>query len=341
MDLQTHGTPDPGKQLEGKLLLGVDVGGTNIKLGLVDFQGAMQAKGSTATPPLKTPQNVFAYAMEFASEQLASLGRSAADLAGVGLAVPGVLDSREFVLREVVNLPGWHGEPLLKILSETSSLPSAVVNDANAAAYAEHARRGLGDQSLALVTLGTGIGCGVVVQGSPYGGDHGCAGELGHIAIEFGEHALPCTCGSRGHLESYAGAGGVIVRLRAAIAQHSGEDAQSLLDDKLTPRDIATEAELGNLLCQQVIDQTAQYVGQAVGLMGQVIDPAVVLLGGAMTFGGENTKTGRGFLRTVRETVKQTTLVQVGGNIVIDFASLGNDAGVLGAAMVAKQALLK
>jgi len=95
------------------------------------------------------------------------------------------------------------------------------------------------------------------------------------------------------------------------------------------------------MLCQQVIDQTARYVGQAVGLMGQVLDPAVVLLGGAMTFGGDNTNVGRGFLQTVRDTVKQTTLVQVGGNIIIDFASLGNDAGVLGAAMVAKQAYEK
>ncbi len=341
MDPQTEGTPDFGKRLEGKLLLGIDVGGTNIKLGLVDSQGTMHAKGSTATPALKTPQNVFAYAMEFASEQLVRLGCTAADLAGVGLAVPGVLDSREYVLREVVNLPGWHGQPLLEILSETSRLPSAVVNDANSAAYAEHSQRGLGDQSLALVTLGTGIGCGVVIQGSPYGGDHGCAGELGHIAIEFGEHALPCTCGSRGHLESYAGAGGVTARLRAAISEHAGQVAPGLLDDDITPSDIATEAEHGNLLCQQVIDQTAQYVGQAVGLMGQVLDPAVVLLGGAMTFGGHNTKTGRGFLRTIRDTVKQTTLVQVGGNIVIDFASLGNDAGVLGAAMVAKQAYKK
>ena len=88
----------------------------------------------------------------------------------------------------------------------------------------------------------------------------------------------------------------------------------------------------------QVIDQTAQYVGRAVGMMAQVIDPAVVLLGGAMTFGGDNSNTGRGFLRMVRDTVKQTTLVQVGENVVIDFASLGNDAGVLGAAMVAKSA---
>ena len=280
--------------------------------------------------------------MAFASAQLEDLGGSTTNLAGVGLAVPGVLDSREFVLREVVNLPGWLGEPLLEILTETSKLSAVVVNDANSAAYAEHSRRGLGHQSLALVTLGTGIGCGVVIQGSPYGGDNGCAGELGHIAIRFGDDALPCSCGSRGHLESYAGAAGVIARMRSAMAGSMADSvARLLLSDDMTPRKIAAAADQGSELCQQVIDQTAEYVGQAVGLMGQVIDPAVVLLGGAMTFGGPKTKTGRRFLKKVRETVKQTTLVQVGGNIVIEFASLGNDAGVVGAAMVAKQAFEK
>jgi glucokinase len=330
--------------IQGKLFLGIDVGGTNIKLGLVDSDGVLHAKGSTATPPLKTPENVFAYAMDFATAQLDDLTRSTtdfsgADLAGVGLAVPGVLDSRAFKLREVVNLPGWLGQPLLEILSETSKLSSAVVNDANSAAYAEHTLRGLGNQSLALVTLGTGIGCGIVIQGSPYGGDHGCAGELGHIAIRFGDDALPCTCGSRGHLESYAGSGGVIARLRSALAGRPDDSfSERLLADDVTPRDIAEASEQGCEVCQQIIDQTAQYVGQAVGLMGQVIDPAVVLLGGAMTFGGSKTETGLRFLQQVDQAVKETTLVQVGGNIVIDFASLGNDAGVLGAAMVAKQA---
>ncbi len=322
-----------------KLFLGIDVGGTNVKLGLVDWQGVMQCKGSTATPPLKTPGNIFRFAMEFASLQLEGLGCAHGDLAGVGLAVPGVLDTRDFILREVVNLPGWYGEPLLQILSETSKLPSAVVNDANSAAYAEHGLRELGDKSLALVTLGTGIGCGVVIGGDPHGGDHGCAGELGHIAVRFDRDAIECTCGSRGHLESYAGSAGVIARMRDALAACPNDSVPAgLRDPELTPRDIAKEAAGGFEPAQRIIDETAQYVGQAVGMLGQVIDPAVVLLGGAMTFGGARSVTGQRFLEVVRETVKRTTLVQVGGNIVIEFASLGNDAGVLGAAMVAKQA---
>lgn len=330
MDADTTASRKPGR-----LYLGIDVGGTNTKLGLVDAEGVMHAKGSTATPPLKTPGNVFDYAMDFAAQQLGSSTR----LAGVGLAVPGVLDSREFVLREVVNLPGWLGQPLLEILSEKSKLTSAVVNDANSAAYAEHSRRGLGKQSLGLVTLGTGIGCGIVVEGRPYGGDHGCAGELGHIAVRFGPDAPPCTCGSRGHLESYAGSAGVIARMQAALSGHAdGGTYHQLLAEDVTPRDIAAAAEQGSEVCRQIVDETADYVGQAIGMLGQVIDPAVVLLGGAMTFGGAATETGMRFLNRVRQSVKETTLVQVGGNIVIDFASLGNDAGVLGAAMVAKQA---
>ena len=313
MDPKTDLPHKSATHVDQQVLLGIDVGGTNIKLGLVDTEGTLHAKGSTATPSLGTPENVFTYAMDFAWRELARLGLTAADLLGVGLAVPGVLDSREFVLREVVNLPGWLGQPLLEVLSSTSKLPSAVVNDANAAAYAEHTRRCLENQSLALVTLGTGIGCGVVIQGNPYGGDHGCAGELGHIAIDFGQHALPCTCGSRGHLESYAGAGGVIARLRGALEKAPQGASHRLLRDDITPLELANEAEQGDPICQQIIDETATYVGQAVGLLGQVIDPAVVLLGGAMTFGGDNTKTGRGFLKTVQETVKQTTLVQVGG----------------------------
>lgn len=322
------------------LFLGIDVGGTNIKLGLVDQGGHLHSRDSTATPRLRTPQNVFSYAMDFASKELDTLGQPTSRLAGVGLAVPGVLDTNDFVLREVVNLPGWQGEPLREILCEKSRLPSAVVNDANSAAYAEHAIRGLGSQSLALVTLGTGIGCGVVIQGSPYSGDHGCAGELGHIAIRFGQDALHCTCNSRGHLESYAGAKGVIARLQKKIETAPRKAvSESLRSSDVTPLEIARQAEAGCNICLELIDETGDYIGQAIGLLGQVIDPAVVLLGGAMTFGGSENKIGQRFLNRVRSAVAATTLVQVGDNMQIEFATLGNDAGLLGAAMVAKQAL--
>ena len=329
---------DPPAEVD--FCLGIDVGGTDVKVGLFDPAGHVWARNRSATPGLGTPERVFRHALAFATHRLADPQFPSGRLRAVGLAVPGVLDSREFVLREVVNLPGWLGVPLRERLQAESELPCVVVNDANAAAFAEHALRGLGNSSLALVTLGTGIGCGVVVRGHPYGGDHGCAGELGHIAIDFSPQALPCTCGSRGHLETYAGAAGVVARLRSRLAVAApGSFPAHLGSDRVTPRDLAEAAESGDELCLEVIRETARHVGAAIGLLGQTLDPAVVLLGGAMTFGGSATASGRSFLEKVRESVRATTLVQVGGNMTIEFASLGNDAGMLGAAMFANQAL--
>ena len=324
------------------VFLGIDVGGTNVKLGLVSTAGVIFVRETLSTPQLRTPERVFETAIAFADSQLAKLDRASVTLAGVGLGVPGVLDSEESVLREVVNLPGWEGKPLKKLLGNAKNLPNAVVNDANSAAYAEHALRSLGKKSLALVTLGTGIGCGLVINGSPYGGDHGCAGELGHTPIRFGNDALTCTCGKRGHLEAYAGTKGVIQQIQqVATASKNDEILDLLSTNDLTPKDIALRAESGCDLCIAVIQQTAEYLGQAIGQLAQVMDPDVVLLGGAMTFGGSQTGIGQRFLDTVQTTVINTTLEQVGSNLTLEFASLGNDAGVIGAAMVAQQVMSK
>lgn len=320
------------------IFLGIDVGGTNVKLGLVDGCGGVHAKDALSTPDLVTPERVFDAAIAFADRELSSSVGGKFRLAGIGLAVPGVLDSRKAVLREVVNLPGWKGKQLRNILSRAKNLPNVVVNDANAAAYAEHALRSLGTKSLALVTLGTGIGCGLVMDGTPYGGDHGCAGELGHIAIRFGSEALPCTCGKTGHLEAYAGAKGVITQLHSLARKMNNQEICSLIEaDSVTPRDIARRAQDGCEPCNTVITQTGEYLGQAIGQMAQVIDPAVVLLGGAMTFGGSQSNVGQRFLTAVQNTIIATTLEEVGSHLQVEFASLGNDAGVIGAAMVAQQ----
>lgn len=315
------------------LFLGIDVGGTDVKVGLVDSDGTLLDRHRTATPVLGSPQRVFAHTMEFAADALK--GKESKRLAAVGLAVPGVLDTNAFQLREVVNLPGWLNVPLLDLLSEATQLPSAVINDANAAAFAEHARLDLGSKSLALVTLGTGVGCGLVVAGEPCGGDHGCAGELGHIAITFGDDAIPCTCGSRGHLESYAGAGGVMKRMRDRYEVSDGTPSWAAEMADSSPRDIATAADAGDIDAIAVIDETAAFVGRAIGMLCQSVNPAVVLIGGAMTFGGEGTAMGERFLNGIRDEVRATTLVQVGQNVTIDYASLKNDAGILGAAKLA------
>ena len=324
--------------MTGDLYLGIDVGGTDVKMGLVDRQGKIHHHHHRPTAELVTPAKVFEYALQYARRCLTESSDDPSQLKGIGVAVPGVLDANEGVLREVVNLPGWLGVSLRKLLHHSAeNLPCTLINDANAAAYAEHVCRGLADRSLALLTLGTGIGCGLVLSGRPHGGDNGCAGELGHIAVDFSDDALPCSCGSQGHLESYAGAPAVVANLRRRLeGQNSSSIPQCFQSADLTTKDIAEHAEQGNEICIDLVRDTAGYVGKAIGMLGQVCNPAVVVLGGAMTFGGEQTSTGRLFLESIRSAVKRTTLVQVGGNMDIQFASLGNDAGVSGAAMAAR-----
>ena len=327
-------TPHPPPESFARYV-GIDVGGTNIKFGLCASDGSILRKSSAPTDLLRQPEQIIRHALEFCGQEVKTSGQ----LAGIGMAVPGVLDTSTWCLREVVNLPGWVDRPLLEILRNESHLPSVIINDANAAALAEHANRQLSTESLALLTLGTGIGCGLTIRGKAFGGDHGCAGELGHLAIQFGDTAAECTCGRRGHLEAYAGAPAVISRAKSEFAKCEWKSLPgNLQKETISPLDVANAAEDGFSVAEQVIRDTGKYIGQALGILGQVVDPAVVLLGGAMTFGGANSRIGIDFLETIRETVQDTTLQQVGSGMTIDFASLGNEAGVTGAALVARKA---
>lgn len=318
--------------------VGIDVGGSFVKFGVVNGNGELLHQDRVSTPELRSVQRVFGYvADQIQTWQVA--GNLNVGPAAVGLAVPGVLDPIANQLREVVNLPGWLGVDLKAELVAAFDVHATVLNDANAAALAEHHFRGLTNQSLALVTLGTGVGCGLVVNGRPHGGDHGCAGELGHIAIEFGDDALTCTCGGRGHLESYVGAAALVEQYTALGGATAGEGPGSDDRDSLTPLDIALAAESDDSRAWPVIERAAERIGRAIGMLGQAIDPDVVLLGGAMTFGGKGTEVGERFLSLIRKSVVATTLVQVGQNMTIEFASHGNHAGMLGAGNFSLQSL--
>lgn len=318
------------------LYLGIDVGGTTIKYGVCKNNGEIVARSSCPTESLVQPENVIRWGLRFASESISEIGENPKKLSGVGLAVPGVLDTSSWCLREVVNLPDWINRPLLELLQTETGLNCAVINDANAAALAEHNHRHLQGKSLALITLGTGIGCGLTIAEQELGGDHGCAGEVGHLTIDFTETAPICNCGRRGCLEAFAGAPAVVERAKNAFAKGDPETIPAILrKGDFDTRDLLEAAEQGSSTAQQVITDTGIYVGRAIGILGQVIDPAVVLLGGAMTFGGSLNQIGKCFLESIKKTVRESTLDQVGSQMTIDFASLGNTAGITGAALTA------
>ena len=316
--------------------LGVDVGGTNTKLALLDPSGRIAAFEAVSTDSLGEPPEAVAAFRAFADRALAASGLEGPVSAGV--AVPGVLNTLTGHLVYVANLPSWCDFPLRKALRAAFEGPVAVVNDANAAAVAEHSRRNLGRRSLALLTLGTGIGCGVVLRGRPYGGDHGCGFEVGHTPVDFTDEARTCGCGRPGHLEAYAGAAGVVRTARGLIDGRGEPPALAVArgGEPLSPEHVFAAAERGEPLCLEVVAETARRVGLAAATLIQTLDPTVILLGGAMTFGGADSPVGRGFLRSVRQTAARYSLEVVAEQVEIDFAELGNDAGVCGAAELSR-----
>ena len=324
--------------------MGVDIGGTNTKLGLVDREGKIVAQETELTARLDQPDAVCQFIAE-AGERLAGhYGLSLESLGAIGVAMPGILDMKHGVLKELSNLLRWIDYPLRDKLSHFCGRPVSVLNDASAAAFGEFTQRNMPQQSLALITLGTGIGSGIVMNGEPLGGDHGCAGEIGHAVIDVTDAARSCGCGKPGHLEAYAGSGGVIATARAMLTRlkedHSLASSSSLanyLDLELTPEVIASEAERGDRVAMEVVMQTARHIGVGVAVLCHCLDPSLVLLGGAMTFGQSRTETGRRFLAEITTTVDRFSLRQIAGNVQIDFAKLGGEAGMLGAAVYASQ----
>ncbi len=316
--------------------MGVDIGGTNTKLGLVDHAGKIIAQETALTAKLDQPQVVCDFILS-ASEKLAgSLGHDLTTLAGIGIAVPGILDSQNGVLKELSNLLQWIDFPLRDELSSRFGREVVLLNDASAAAYGEYTHRGMQDDSLALVTLGTGIGSGVVIHGAPLGGAHGCAGELGHVVIDTTLKHRVCGCGMPGHLEAYAGSVGVVMTAQQLLADSSLHSTlRSYSEGQLTPQAIAIEAEQGDEIAEAVVLATATHLGVGISLFCHCIDPSVVLLGGAMTFGQTKTSIGRKFLAQIIATVRKYSLRQIGGTVAIEFAKLGSDAGILGAAAYA------
>jgi glucokinase len=191
---------------------------------------------------------------------------------------------------------------------------------------------------MVLFTLGTGIGCGIIIGDMWVGGEHSHGGECGHIVIDFDEDARMCGCGKRGHFEAYASATAVIKRTEEALAagRASSLSARIAAGEELSPKLVAIEAEQGDALSLEIVLDTARYIGIGTVNLMHTIDPNGVLLGGAMTFGGNETALGRRFLERVKEEVRRRAFPLLAERTVIEFASLGGDAGYIGAAGMAR-----
>jgi glucokinase len=318
--------------------VGIDVGGTNIKAGVVDDGGEPLSHVSVPTEATRGPQvglENIARAAEMAISQ-SGLGRGA--LRGAGLATPGTMDIPAGYLVDPPNLPGWVNFPIRDLLSKKLQLPTVLQNDANAAAYGEFwAGRAKDARSLVFWTLGTGIGCGIIIDHVIIEGAHSHGAECGHIIIEMTNGRL-CGTGQYGTLEAYAGARALVARCEEALAagRTSSLSARLAAGERVTPLMIGQAAEAGDKLGDELVMETARFMGIGTVTLMHTIDPEMVLFGGAMTFGRTESELGRRFLQEIRAEVKKRAFPIPAAKTVIEYASLGSDAGFIGAAGCAR-----
>lgn len=327
-------TPNPG------LSVGLDIGGTNIDVGVVDRCGQLLSRsqsplrcGTSVDDELRRVFDVVCGAVRDAGVGWTRIG-------AIGVAAPGTLDLDGGVIRHAFNLPGWENLPLVTRVREQFGRPAILVNDANAAAYAESQfGSGRGTSSLVLFTLGTGIGSGIVLQGQLWEGAHGHAAECGHMIIQH-DGGPQSPFGIHGSLELYASSRALVDRCRNSL-QSSRASSLRGLDSSggLSAQAIASAAEAGDELAVELVMKTADYLAFGAVSVMHVLNPEAILLGGAMTFGRHDTQIGRQFLKQLREQILRQTFEIPGKQTVVDYAALGADAGVIGAAAWASERL--
>jgi glucokinase len=322
------------------LFVGLDLGGTNIKVGVVDDLGQTLSYLTAPTEVERGPDDGARRMGEAIHAAIREAGLAPADVVRVGLGSPGTMDIPAGKLVDPANLPGWADYPIRDRVRDACGLPVSFANDARAAAYGElWLGSGRGYKSLILLTLGTGIGCGIIVCDAILDGAHSHGGEFGHSIIDYHDNARVCGCKKRGHFEAYASATAVTLRTQEALdaGRASSLTGRLAAGEELSPKLVAEEAAAGDALSLEIILDTAGYLGVGIVTLMHTIDPEVILLGGAMTFGGKESPLGRRFLARVQEEIHRRAYKFLADRTVIDFAALGGDAGYLGAAGIARR----
>jgi glucokinase len=318
-----------------RLFIGLDVGGTTMKAGVVDDQGNALSAASLPTEPARGQ----AFGLERMSETItlaaekAGLGLDA--IAAIGVATPGTMDIPAGIILDPPNLQPWRNVPVRQYIQDRFKLPTAFQNDANAAALGEYwVGAGKDAHSMVLFTLGTGVGGGIVVGDQILQGEHSHGAELGHMRIEI-THPRRCGCGRLGCLEAYASASAVVKRAREALEQDGGRSRLHRLlaaDGEITAREIFQAARTDDL-AEKIVEDTAFYLAVGAVNMMHTIDPNMVVFAGGMIAAGDE------FLERIRFHVKELAFPVPAEKTLIRYAQLGSDAGFIGAAGCARQLL--
>ena len=309
--------------------IGIDLGGTFIKFVALDADNKATEVLQLPTPDSRS--GVVAQMVAGARQTIRRNALSAGDVAAVGIGSPGPLDIDNGIILALPNIPDMDNVPIRDMVQTELSLPVALENDANAAAYGEFiCGAGRGDTSMVLLTLGTGLGSGIILDGTILRGAHGVGAEIGHMIIVPGGE--PCGCGQRGCIERYCSA--TFMSERAARRIASGQEATALravLEAKgaLDAKDINEARRGGDAVAAEVWDEALRYLAQGCVTICRIFDPDRIVLTGGMTNAGDD------LLVPLRQHVAAMHWTLTEQLTELAISTLGPDAGAIGAAGVA------
>ncbi|HFI0218581.1 TPA: ROK family glucokinase [Streptococcus suis] len=312
-----------------KKIIGIDLGGTSVKLAILTTDGEIQEKWSIKTNILDDGSHIVPDIIESIQHRFKTHGLTKDDFLGVGMGSPGVVDSEAGTVIGAYNL-NWKTLQLVKEQFESAlGLPFFIDNDANVAALGEQwVGAGNNNPNVVFMTLGTGVGGGVIAAGNLIRGVKGAGGELGHITVDFDE-PFACTCGKKGCLETVASATGIVNLSRRYADQYAGDaKLKQMIDDgqDVTAKDVFDLAKEGDDLALIVYRHFSEYLGVACANIAAVLNPAYIVLGGGVSAAGDFLLDG------VRKVFAENSFPQIKESTQIVLATRGNDAGVLGAA---------
>lgn len=298
-----------------KRVFGIDVGGMSVKFAIVDEAGSIIERWSIPTNLADAGSHIPDEMISSINEKLAS---SPEPIVAIGAGIPGPVNGEDAV--RAVNL-GWGNMPLGNILREGTGLPVALINDANAAAVGEVWMGGEGSVTgnSIFVTLGTGVGGGIIIDGKIVGGDHGCGGEIGHIPVVAPSERV-CGCGNVNCLECYASAAGIIKNANE-IAEKAGEERRFTKGEE-----IFEEVKQGGATATAARDMTVDYLARALAGIMATVDPSEVIVGGGLSGAGDL------LMVPLAERLDRYVFPPMCGCYTLRRATLGNEAGILGAA---------
>lgn len=315
--------------------IGGDLGGTSIRLAFVGPDGRLTHLCRFPMPPQGEADAVVATLMQGIQSLSQKAEAEELSLVALGLGVAGLTDVESGVIFHSPNLPGMNRLPLRALLEEAGvRVPIFLENDANAAAFAERwVGAGRGARSVISLTLGTGIGSGIILDGKIWRGTSGLGGEAGHLAVEA--EGEPCGCGSTGCVEAYVSATGIVREAQRQIAAGAGGLLARFTGrgDGLTAKDVYELAESGDSVAEQILRRAGRYLGVALASLVNVLNPEVITIGGGVA------QAGKFLLEPVREEVRRRAFPVLAQSTRIVLSEMGDVAGMIGAAGIALEKL--